>query len=124
MKTKILKIQYFPGEFYRTKGHKGGERCHYKNGRYIKPTGYGWATESKPAKLSAFIDVEGAIHEIRLDFYFRNVWGRLTENRIVAIESTAPKYVEIKKQTSSYGNEYYVISEKDMEVWYKSALAY
>lgn len=124
MKAKILKIQYIPGEYYLSQGHKGGERCHYKNGRYVKPTGCGWATESRSARLSAFIDVDGGIHETRLDFYFRNAWGRLTQNRITAIQSTAPEYVNVEKQISSYGNEYLSICESDMDAWFKAAIAY
>ena len=124
MKAKILKIQYVPGEYFLSQGHKGGEPCHYKNGRYVKPTGCGWATESRPARLLAFIDVDGSIHETRLDFYFRNVWGRLTQKRIAAIESTAPEYVNVEKQTSFYGNVYFTIADNDMDAWYKIATAY
>ena len=124
MRAKILKIQYVPGEYFLSQGHKGGERCYYKNGRYVKPTGCGWATESKPARLSAFIDVDGCIHETRLDFYFHNVWGRLTQKRITAIESTAPEYVNVEKQLSSYGNEYFTISDNDMDTWFQNAVAY
>ena len=106
-KAKIVKIVFEEGEYGLTQGHKAFEKPHYRNGRYVNPTGCGYAIESRPSHLIAYLDVKGTVYDTRLDIYFRSAWGRLTEKRVTAIRATAPETVLVSTQTSSYGNTYY-----------------
>lgn len=52
-KAKIVKIVFEEGEYGLTQGHKAFEKPHYRNGRYVNPTGCGYAIESRPSHLIA-----------------------------------------------------------------------
>lgn len=54
-KAKIVKIVFEEGEYGLTQGHKAFEKPHYRNGRYVNPTGCGYAIESRPSHLIAWI---------------------------------------------------------------------
>ena len=84
-KAKIVKIVFEEGEYGLTQGHKAFEKPHYRNGRYVNPTGCGYAIESRPSHLIAYLDVKGTVYDTRLDIYFRSAWGRLTEKCVTAI---------------------------------------
>lgn len=81
-KAKIVKIVFEEGEYGLTQGHKAFEKPHYRNGRYVNPTGCGYAIESRPSHLIAYLDVKGTVYDTRLDIYFRSAWGRLTDKLI------------------------------------------
>lgn len=117
MKGTLIDIQHIPGDYAVTQGHKGYEHSRYKNGRYIKPTGFGYAIESKPSQLIAYVRVNDFVVSTRLDFYFKRELGRLTSKRIAAIIKAAPRIVSLKKEVGNYGNTYYVINKKDMDSW-------
>ena len=123
-KAKIVKIVFEEGEYGLTQGHKAFEKPNYRNGRYVNPTGCGYAIESRPSHLIAYLDVKGTVYDTRLDIYFRSAWGRLTEKRVTAIRATAPETVLVSTQTSSYGNTYYAIDIADMDAWYQRAKKY
>lgn len=117
MKATTMYINYEPGEFYITQGHKGYEKRHQnKAGRYVNPTGFGWGTESKPSRISVGIEIDGKKNEVFVDRYFKDNWGRLTSGRVSVIKKTLPDELEVIKNTQS-GNVYYTVDDKSMESW-------
>ena len=124
MKAKTISFTHVPGEYRKTQGHKGYERSHYKNGRYVNPTGYGWGTESKPSKIIVGVNVDGAYTEIWVDHYFKNMWGKLTAGRVEAIRATLPEELEVIMNETSSGRIYYMVDEACLEKWLSAAMAY
>jgi len=124
MKVQTIYVSYEPGEYYRTQGHKGYEgKRKNKYGRYVTPTGYGWATECKPSRIMVGLEVEGKCHEVNVAGYFKEEWGRLTAGRVEAIKSTVPDELVVIKQESTSGKSYYVVDESLMEEWLCEAKA-
>ena len=121
-KYNTVSIQYIPGEYYITQGHKGYERNHYnKYGRYVNQRGFGWASESKPSELLLYIESEEGRLAVRVDPYFKENVGRMTQNRIERIIAAMPDEVNVEKRTSDYGNDYLAVNENDLNEWRKAA---
>ena len=60
MVTGIIKgFKYEKSEYNLTQGHGAYERSGYRGGRYINQRGFGWASESKPSRITLKIDVDG-----------------------------------------------------------------
>lgn len=115
-------MQFIPGEYYKTQGHKAGEKNHYnKSGRFVSQDGFGWATESKPSQLLLYVENEKESAVIRVDTYFKYVVGRMTENRVSKIMDAMPDEVQVEKRVSYYGNEYMAVKDSDMDAWRKVA---
>lgn len=118
MKAKTITIEYEPGEYYITQGHKKNERKHRNSyGQYVNPTGYGWGTVSKSSKLTVNVIVNEKHETVLVDRYFKENLGRLTTRRIDAIERTMPEFLEIEGHTNCYGDEYFIVNETSMEEW-------
>ena len=99
-----IEMRYFPGEYGITQGHKAGESNHYnKSGKYVQPTGYGWARESMPSQLILYLEKGNETIPV---------------NKII---DTMPEKVHVEKQVSFYGNEYLIVKEADLEKWRKKA---
>ena len=123
MMVKTISITFEPGEYNITQGHKGYERKRYKDGRYINPTGFGWATECKPSRITVGVDVNGSYTEIWVDRYFKDNWGRLTNKRVKAIKATLPDEINVLKNETYSGDIYFTIDEESLESWLKMAMA-
>lgn len=122
MNAKTISITYEPGEYYRTQGHRRGERKHRnKAGRIVNPTGFGWATESKPSRITVGIDVKGKYEEVWVDYFFKNNWGRLTARRVQKIKDTMPDELKVSKHETYSGSAYYTVDEDSMWDWLESA---
>lgn len=121
MKAKTKSIFYEPGEFFRSNGHKGYERRHKNAGRYVNPTGFGWATESKPSRISLGVEINGQYEEVLVDHYFKDNWGRMTAGRVQAIKDTLPDEVEIIENQSYSGATYYTVADETMDNWLAAA---
>lgn len=98
MIAKIHSFNYDAGEYTKTQGHKGYERTHYRNGKYINPTGFGWASEYRPSRITIGICVDGAYAEVWIDRFFKDNWGRLTTKRLTTIRDTMPEEVNVEKK--------------------------
>lgn len=121
-KFKTVSMQFIPGEYYKTQGHKAGEKNHYnKSGRFVSHDGFGWATESKPSQLLLYVENEKKLAAVRVDPYFKDVVGRMTENRVSKIMDAIPDEVHVEKRVSYYGNEYMAVKDSDMDAWRKVA---
>lgn len=117
-----IEMRYFPGEYGITQGHKAGESNHYnKSGKYVQPTGYGWARESMPSQLILYLEKGNETIPVRVDPYFKETVGRMTQKRVNKIIDTMPEKVHVEKQVSFYGNEYLIVKEADLEKWRKKA---
>lgn len=124
MVTGIIKgFKYEKSEYNLTQGHGAYERSGYRGGRYINQRGFGWASESKPSRITLKIDVDGIIYDVWVDRYFKDNWGRLTAGRVAAIQKTTPKSVELHENFSNYGTCYYTVSDRSMALWLENALA-
>ena len=120
--VKTIGIHYIPGEKLFTQRHKKGERPHYgKNGAFVNPTGFGYATETKPSKLILIVDTGEGMAQVRIDRYFKDRKKKITEKRRSALAETMPKKVHIERQVSDYGNSYMGVDETDMDAWSKAA---
>ncbi len=124
MKAKVLRLEYDPGYFCLTNGHKEYERSGYRNGRYVSQRGYGWASECKGSRLTLKVDLGGLVEEIWVDRYFKERLGRLTEKRRRIIEATVPDEVCVDMKETRNGGIYYVVSEEDMDLWFQRAVRY
>lgn len=121
-KFKTVSMQYIPGEYYKTQRHKSGEKNHYnKSGRFVRQDGFGWATESRPSQLLLYVESGEKSVEVRVDPYFKEVVGRMTENRVGKIMDTMPDEVHVEKRVSYYGNEYLAVKYSEMDAWRKAA---
>ena len=121
-KVKTIGIHYIPGERKLTQRHKKGERPHYgKNGAFVNPTGFGYATETRPSKLILTVDTGEGMVQVRVDRYFKDRGKRLTKKRRRALAETMPKKVHIEQQVSAYGNSYMGVNEAEMDAWSKAA---
>lgn len=66
--VKTVGIHYIPGERLLTQRHKKSERPHYrKNGAFVNPTGFGYATETKPSMLILTFDTGEGMAQVRID---------------------------------------------------------
>ena len=121
-KFKTVSMQFIPGEYYKTQGHKAWEKNHYnKSGRFVSHDGFGWATESKPSQLLLYVENEKKLAAVRVDPYFKDVVGRMTKNRVSKIMDAMPDEVQVEKRVSYYGNEYMAVKDSDMDAWRKVA---
>lgn len=121
-KYNTVSMQYIPGEYYITQGHKGYECNHYTQyGRYVTQRGFGWASESKPSELILYLESEEESLAVRVDSYFKENVGRMTQKRIDRIIAAMPDEVNIEKRTSNFGNDYLAVSEHDLNEWRKAA---
>lgn len=121
-KFKTRGLQYIPGDFCVTQGHKCGERAHYsRRGAYVNPIGFGNATETRPSRLLLAIDAGDEVSSVRIDDYFKERGKRLTQKRIERLEETMPDKVTLIRQVSCYGNEYITVDEDEMKKWCKKA---
>lgn len=123
MKAETLSICCEPGEYYKTQGHKNSEKVHYKGGRYVNPTGFGWATEGSPSRITVGLNVKGTYANIWVDQFFKDNWGRLTAGRVEAVKATLPDELYIIKNESCSGDIYYTSDEDSMRTWLKDAMA-
>lgn len=121
MIAKIHSFNYEAGEYTKTQGHKGYERTHYRNGKHINPTGFGWASEYRPSRITIGICVDGAYAEVWIDRFFKDSWGRLTEKRLTAIRETMPEEVNVVKNEGVSGKVYYTVTEESLESWLDAA---
>ena len=121
-KYNTVSMQYIPGEYYITQGHKGHERNHYnKSGRYVNQRGFGWASEYKSSELILYLERDGKSLAVRIDPYFKEIVGRMTQKRIDKIIAAMPDEVHVEKHTSDYGNSYFAVSENDLNEWRKAS---
>lgn len=121
-KFKTVSMQYVPGEYYMTQRHKAGERDHYnKSGRYVQQKGFGWATEYKPSQLLLYLEQGEKSAVVRVDPYFKEAVGKMTQNRVSKIIDTMPDEVHVERRVSYYGNEYLAVKDSDMDAWRKAA---
>lgn len=124
MKARTISITYQPGEYYKTQGHKRSERKHRsKAGHIVNPTGFGWATESRPSRIIVGVDVKGKYAEVWVDHFFKDNWGKLTAGRVRAIKDTMPDELKVKKNEGYSGSVYYTADETSMREWLKDAKA-
>ena len=121
MEARISSFHYETGEYARTRGHNEYERNHYKSGRYINPTGFGWATEYKPSRITLGIVVNGVHSEVWVDRFFKDNWGRLTARRLNAIRHTLPEEVNVIENIGLFGDTYYTIDDESLKKWLKAA---
>lgn len=122
MRAKTISISYEPGEFYKTQGHKGGERKHRdRMGRIVNPTGFGWGTVSKPSRITVGIVVKDNYAEVLVDYFFKENWGRLTAGRVQAIKDTIPEELSVIKNETNAGGIYYTVKDADMYDWLAAA---
>lgn len=121
MRAKTTSISYEPGEFLRSNGHKGYERKHKKFGRTVTPTGYGWATESKPSKITVGVEVNGHHKDVWVDRYFKDNWGRMTAGRVQAIQETLPNELELIENQTYAGKVYYTVADESLDSWLVAA---
>lgn len=120
---KVVNIRYDAGEFAITQGHKRGECGHYtKNGCYVNPIGFGNATVCRGSKLILAVEVDGIRHDVWIDRFFKDNWGKLTAKRRYAIEQAAPGTVLLNEQKTYSGSVYYTVNEQDMIAWLDRAM--
>ena len=83
MKAATVSIQYQPGDFYMSHGHKGYEKKHRnKAGRTVNPIGFGWAAECKPSRIVVGVEVNSKYAEVYADRYFKDSWGDLRQGEL------------------------------------------
>ena len=58
---------------------------------------------------------------VRIDPYFKENVGRMTQKRIDKIIAAMPDEVHVEKHTSDYGNSYFAVSENDLNEWRKAS---
>lgn len=122
MKAKTISVNYEPGEFYITQGHKGYERKHRnKLGQTVTPTGFGWGTVSKSSRITVDVNVNGKCREVFVDHFFKDNWGKLTAGRVQAIKETVPDELSLIENTTYSGGTYYTVKEEDMYEWLVAA---
>lgn len=121
MKAKTTGIRYEQGNYCLTQKHKAGERSHYKNGRYVNPTGFGWGTEYTPSRLIVGIIVNGHYNEVWVDRFFKDYWGKMTQGRVAAILKTLPAELSVEKNETIRGAIYYTVKEKSLMKWLEDA---
>ncbi len=124
MKATVKNIFYTPGDYTITNGHKQNEKHHYKNGKYITPTGFGWASEYTPSTLILQVIIEGKIHNISVGRFFKDAWGRLTQKRQNAIMNTVPSEVTVEENQIFKGELYYTVCDSELWEWFKRAEQY
>ena len=118
MRVRVLSFAYVPGEYKLTQGHKAYERSSYKNGQYVNPTGFGWASEGRPSKIIVNVEYEGKIYEVWVDHYFKEVWGRMTTKRVAA---TVPTELEVDVNETNTGKIYLTASILCLKQWFARA---
>ena len=124
MKAATVSIQYQPGDFYISQGHKGYEKKHRnKAGRTVNPIGFGWAAECKPSRIVVGVEVNSKYAEVYADRYFKDSWGRLTAGRVEAIMDSLPDELSVTENETHAGSIYYTIDENCMDKWLKAAKA-
>jgi hypothetical protein len=122
MNAKTVSINYEPGEFYMTQGHKGYERRHRnKSGHLVTPTGFGWGSVSKPSRITVGIEVKDKYAEVYVDYFFKRNWGKLTAGRVQAIKDTMPDEIKVNKNKTVSGGTYYTVAEESMDSWLEAA---
>lgn len=121
MEATVISTRYVPGDFAITNGHKGHERNHYRDGKYVCPTGYGWGREYKPSKITVTVRTDSGNAEVWVDQYFKNNLGRLTTKRVNAILETAPNVIEVVECAGASGFNYYSAAGRSLYDWLKKA---
>ena len=117
MRAQCGEIEYRKGFFGRVNGIKKYEKGRWSDGKFYVATGFGWGVCKESSKLVLHTLINGDVHEIWIDVFFREHLGNLTKKTRERIEDTAPDTVAVEKKTSLRGREYYVISETDLEAW-------
>lgn len=120
----VVNAIYERGEYTLTQGHKDSTRSGYKNGRYISQRGYGWASECRPSRITLIVNVEGHHHDVWVDRFFKDNWGRLTQNRQNAILNTIPSMVDLEENLGSCDTMYYTVCDSYMYDWLARAKHY
>ncbi len=120
IKAKCLSLEYKPGDYYTSQGHKKGSRIKQSGDYTCFPQDTGWGKNIKPSRLILQIGVEGKRYETWVDSYFKNNVGRLTEKRIDRIEANLPEVVEVMECEGSKVGKYYVVSEESMDAWLRA----
>lgn len=119
---KCLSLRYEEGDFGIEQRIKNGySGSYFQKGYYKKASGYGFATCIKPSRLILTSQINGCIHEVWIDGYFKDSIGRLTSKRITALNSTIPKEMNFYECESNSGRIYYVANEDDLNSWRISA---
>jgi len=124
MTSSCENLIYSPAESALTQGHRCGEKPHRsKNGRFVNPTGAGWAVETKPAEVTVVFTVEnGSRGAYRLDWLVRQIWGKVTERKARLLCSTMPTNLSVTECDGNFGAKYYIPVENELIVWITNAI--
>ena len=121
MKVKCVALKYFAGDYCLVQGIKGGGvpgRTYYSKGRRIEQEGFGYGRSITPSKLVLYAESDKHSFEIRVDPYFKENVGKLTEKRRNKIKNAMPDEIRIHKEA---GESFYRADESDLKAWKKAA---
>ncbi|KPI52988.1 hypothetical protein KW95_04350 [Clostridioides difficile] len=117
MKANCIGILYEKGDYYTSKRVSDGSKVKIK-GDYIQiPQGNGWAKNLKASKLILKVEINGSLHDIWIDQYFKDNIGRLTKNRRANIIDSMPSVVEVDEFNRQDSSPYYVVKYEELEAW-------
>ena len=121
MKARVVDCRYEKGSpMNMYQGCKGGYYKGYKNGVFHKQA-FGWGYDYVPSKIIVTISLEGTgseeEHDVWVDKYFKDHWGRITENRKNAILRSAPEIINVEEVVTERGYLYYKADEDDLNSW-------
>lgn len=102
MKAKCLRIEYEPGERFTCQGVKGFQSGKRIGGRFFQSAGYGVGQYFISSKLLLYIKVGTKKHILRVDRFFKDKLGKLTEQRRELLSRTMPTEIDVKKIKEQY----------------------
>ena len=120
-------IRYEQGGYEGFQGVKSGYRDSFSDGAKYTNRGYGHGSKITPSKLVLTVSIcdednkGNNNEEVLVDKFFKEKFGRLTENRRNSIISTMPCSVYLEAREKRDGSIYYILSDDDLMFWYKRA---
>lgn len=117
MLAQCLKVVHEKGEYFYGQGLKKGTKAGYKKGYYCSPNGFGGGHYYKSSTLILYAVINSRVYNIRIDRFFRDYIGKLTEKRVNKIIAEMPAQVSIEEYNTQGGEKYYQVTELDLEEW-------
>ena len=116
----VIDLIYERSDWQGSQGVKGGNR-RYKSGDYYVKVNGGYGTKFKPSKLTVVVQVSGDSenHDVFIDFWLKNNWGRLTAARLDALLATCPSYIDLEDHGT-----YYTATDYSLRAWMNDAIQF
>lgn len=120
MLVRCLDLEYQEGSFALVQNVKKGTGEIYGESRHFQDRGHGWGQYTTKSEMLLTVEsdeLEERIVNIGLGDFFKAKWGKLSQQRQVAIINTMPDFIEVSKESYEFGEAYYQVDHQHLLDW-------